>query len=99
MRKYAKLSLWSDQQRESLVEVARKAFVEKECHDATSLAWVLRGLTENGVPAWDDKPRLRKTYRAIARDVLNYMERRGLIVCDSSGWYRRRQTGSTPRLP
>jgi hypothetical protein len=88
--KYAKLSLWSDQQRESLVDIARGAFIGKECHDATSLAWVLRDLTESGALVWDNKPTRRQTYRAIAGDVLSYMERQGLIVCESSGWYRRR---------
>jgi hypothetical protein len=80
---------WPDQKREALVNVARKAFVEKECHDATSLAWVLRDLTESGALVWDDKPARRKTYRAIAGDILGYMERQGLLVCDSCGWYRR----------
>jgi hypothetical protein len=90
VRRYAKLSLWSDQQRKSLVEVAWKAFVEKECHDAISLAWVLKDLTENGALVWDDKPARRKTYRTIAGDLLSYMESQGLLVCDSCGWYRQR---------
>jgi hypothetical protein len=90
MRKYAKLSLWSDQQRESLVDVAHKAFAKTKCHDATSLAWILRDLTENGALVWDDKPRQRKTYRTIAGDVLSYMEHQGLLVRDSAGWYRPR---------
>ena len=37
---------------------------------------------------WDDKPARRKTYRTIAGDILSYMERQGLLVCDSCGWYR-----------
>jgi hypothetical protein len=88
VRKYAKLSLWSDQQRESLVDVARKAFTEKGCHDATSLARVFKDLTESGALAWDDKPAHRQTYRTIAGDVLSYMERQGLVVRDSCGWHR-----------
>jgi hypothetical protein len=92
MRKYAKLSLWSDQQRESLVDVARKAFAKTKCHDATSLAWILRDLTENGALVWDDyKPTHRKTFHIIASDLLDHIERQGLVVRESSGWYRRRQ--------
>jgi hypothetical protein len=82
---------WPDQRREALVNIAREAFAEKECHDATSLAWVLRGLTENGALVWDDKPARRKTYRTIAGDVLGYMERQELVVRNGCGWYRQRQ--------
>jgi hypothetical protein len=88
VRKYAKLSLWSDQQRESLVAAVRTAFVKTKCHDGTSLAWVLRNLTESGVLVWDKKPTQRHTYRAIARDLLDYMERQGFLVRDNIGWYR-----------
>jgi hypothetical protein len=89
VRKYAKFSVWSDKQREVLVDVARKAFAKTKCHDATSLAWVFKDLTESGALVWDDKPAWRKTYRTIAGDVLSYMERQGLVVRDSYGWYRR----------
>src|SRR5690349_14160123 len=84
MRKYVK----SDQQRENLVDIARKAFAKTKCHDARSLAWVLRDLTESGALVWDDKPARRQTFRAIARDLLDYMERQGFLVRDYAGWYR-----------
>jgi hypothetical protein len=89
--KYAKLSLLSDQQRESLVDVAHKAFAKTKCHDARSLAWALKALTESGALVWDDKPRQRQTYRAIAGEVLSYIEHQGLLVRDSAGWYRPHQ--------
>jgi hypothetical protein len=91
VRKHAGFSHWSDQQRKSLLDVAQKAFVEKECHDATSLAWVLKDLTEGGVLVWNAKPARRKTWHTIAGDVLSHMERQGLLVRDGSGWYRQRQ--------
>jgi hypothetical protein len=80
---YTKLS---DRTRESLVRIAREA-LKTRCHDGTSLAWVLRGLTESGALVWDDKPARRQTYRNIARDVLLYMERQGLLVRDYGGWW------------
>jgi hypothetical protein len=88
--KYAKLSLLSDQQRENLVDVAHKAFAKKDCHDARSLAWALKALTESGALVWDNKPRHRQAYRAIAGDVLSYMEHQGFLMRDSAGWYRPR---------
>lgn len=89
MRKYAKLSLLSDQQRESLVDVAHKAFAKKDCHDATSLGSILRNLTKSGALVWDDyKPRHRQTFHTIASDLLDHIERQGVIMRESSGWYR-----------
>jgi hypothetical protein len=41
-----------DQKREALVDVARKAFAKTKCHDATSLAWVLKDLTKSGALVW-----------------------------------------------
>jgi hypothetical protein len=98
--KHTKFGLWSDQQRESLVAAIRNAFAETKCHDATSLAPILRDLTKNGALVWDDdKPTRRQTFRAIARDLLDYMERQGFLVRDNVGWYHLHDDTKQTREP
>jgi hypothetical protein len=96
--KHTKFS--SDCQCENLVAVVRNAFAKTKCHDATSLAPILRDLTKNGALVWgDDKPTHRKTFRAIARDLLDYMERQGFLVRDNIGWYRLHDDTKQTREP
>ena len=66
-----------------LESVVWSAFAERENHDATSLAWFLKNahvLAKGGTRA----------YHTAAKDVLNYMDRQGLLERDSYGWYRLR---------
>jgi hypothetical protein len=54
-----------------LQEMALRAFAERGVHDATSLSFCLFGDWPRG--------RLAKAYHTVCKDVLEYMERQGLL--------------------
>jgi hypothetical protein len=72
-----------------LESIVWEAFAEHDCLDAMSLSWVLKDH-----PAGQSSVRIKRgptNARRIARDVLSYMEKQGLIERDQIGWYHKVQ--------
>jgi hypothetical protein len=63
-----------------LESIVWNAFAERDCQDATSLAYFMAGAWVFGKS---------RAYTTVAKDVLGYMEKQGLIERDSAGWYRK----------
>jgi hypothetical protein len=63
-----------------LASIAWRALEEKECVDASSLAYYFAGACVRPGAA---------SYRVVAKDVLGYMHDQGLLVIDEQGWHRR----------
>jgi hypothetical protein len=69
-----------------LQDIVLRAFEERESQDASKLAMYLSGSAASSSKRSTER---MKAYQIVAADVLEHMERQGLIYKDDHGWYRK----------
>jgi hypothetical protein len=69
-----------------LQDIALRAFEERESQNASRLAMYLSGSAASSSKRNTDR---MEAYQIVAADVLEHLERQGLIYKDDHGWYRK----------